>query len=266
MIDTHTHIYTEEFDADRQDVIARARAAGVRQMLLPNIDADSIAPMLALCDANPHVCFPMIGLHPTDIPDNPQPVLRNMAAWLDTHSQRFAAIGEVGIDLYWDATQADKQIEVLQQQVEWSLHYKLPLVIHSRSAHREVVDTLRPYRNELVGGIFHCFGGTALEAQELLAEFPNFVLGIGGVVTFKKSTLPDVLSECVPLDRIVLETDAPYLAPTPHRGKRNEPSFLPLVAEKIAAIYNTTVDDVASITSQTAQKIFPILQRQDTPL
>lgn len=254
-IDTHSHIYGEEFDEDRNDVVQRAVEAGAECILLPNIDANSVGPMLALCDDYPHLCRPMMGLHPTELPDDPTPLLDQMEQMLATG--RFIAVGEVGVDLYWDASRRDEQMDVLRRQAEWSIRFGLPLVIHSRSAHAELMEVLSPLKEQLPGGIFHCFGGTAEEARELLT-YPGFVLGIGGVVTFKKSTLPIILKENVPLDRIVLETDAPYLAPTPHRGKRNETSYIPLVIAKLAEIYETTPEHVAAVTTATARRIFSL--------
>lgn len=259
-IDTHSHIYGEEFDEDRDAVVQRAVDAGAEYILLPNIDANSVGPMLALCDDYPTLCRPMMGLHPTELPpstdaeqDGPKPLLDQMEQMLSTG--RFIAVGEVGVDLYWDASRREEQMKVFRRQAEWSIRFNLPLVIHSRSAHAELMEVLTPLKDQLPGGIFHCFGGTADEARELLT-FPGFVLGIGGVVTFKKSTLPDVLTECVPLDRIVLETDAPYLAPTPHRGKRNESAYIPLVIAKLAEIYDVTPEEVAATTTATAKALF----------
>lgn len=260
-IDTHTHIYTEEFDEDRKEVLARARAAGAEALLLPNIDEASLPRMLRMCAEYPGFCFPMIGLHPTELPSNPVDTLRRMKRMLDASPAPYIAIGEVGIDLYWDDSRKEEQIAALRQQAEWAVEYGLPLVIHSRSAHRELVDTLRPYAEKLSGGIFHCFGGTAEEAEELLTPFPRFVLGIGGVVTFRKSTLPEVLSAAVPLNRIVVETDAPYLAPTPHRGQRNEPSYIPLIISRLSEIYNCTPEDISRQTLANTLRIFPKLPR-----
>lgn len=254
-IDTHSHIYGEEFDEDRDAVVQRAVDAGAECILLPNIDANSVGPMLALCDDYPALCRPMMGLHPTELPDDPAPLLRQMEALLATG--RFIAVGEVGIDLYWDASRREEQMDVFRQQIEWSIRYRLPLVIHSRAAHQELMEVMTPFKADLPGGIFHCFGGTAEEACELL-DFPRFVLGIGGVVTFKKSTLPDILRQHVPLDRIVLETDAPYLAPTPHRGKRNETAYIPLIIDKLAAIYETSPAQIAEVTTATAKSLFKI--------
>lgn len=255
-IDTHTHLYCEEFDADRAEVVARAKAAGAEWLLLPNIDEASIGPMLQMCADYPALCRPMMGLHPTELPADPSPLLDRMETMLTAPGNPFIAVGEVGIDLYWDASRREEQIAVFERQIEWAVRLGLPLVVHSRSAHRDLVETLRPYADALTGGIFHCFGGTADEAHELLQTFPRFVLGIGGVVTFKKSTLPAVLSAAVPFNRIVVETDAPYLAPTPHRGQRNESVYVPLVLQKLAEVYATTPEAVGLQTAQTARRIF----------
>mgnify|MGYP000215876907 CR=1 FL=1 len=252
-IDTHTHIYLEEFDADRAEVVGRARQAGAVKLLLPNIDAASVRPMLKLCADYPDVCFPMLGLHPTELPPEPRPVLDEMERALAA-DRRYVAVGEVGLDFYWDDSRREEQIEVFRRQVEWAVGFGLPLMIHSRSAHRELVETLAPYAGRLSGGVFHCFGGTADEARELLA-FPGFALGIGGVVTFRKSELPSSLA-CVPLDRLVLETDAPYLAPVPCRGRRNEPAFIPYIIKRLAEVYAVTPEEVAARTTATAESLF----------
>lgn len=183
-IDTHTHIYTTEFDEDREEVIGRAVSAGAQCLLLPNIDEASIDQMMSLYQQHPDLCRPMMGLHPTELPENPAPLLERMECMLQEENHPYVAIGEVGIDLYWDHSRCKEQIEVLKRQAEWAVRYQLPLVIHSRSAHRELVDTLLPF-SQNTGGIFHCFGGTADEARELLDAFPNFMLGIGGVLTLK---------------------------------------------------------------------------------
>ena len=258
-IDTHTHIYTEEFDADRTDVIERARRAGAATLLLPNIDEASIEPMMALCNAHPDFCHPMMGLHPTELPVDPSPVLDRMEAMLSEGTRAFVAVGEVGLDFYWDESRRDEQIAVFERQIAWAERYGLPLVIHSRSAHRDLVDTLLPHREQLIrGGVFHCFGGTADEAGELLETFPGFYLGIGGVVTFKRSSLPEVLAAEVPLERLLTETDAPYLAPVPYRGKRNEPAYIPMVLARLADIYHITMEAAAEITTQNARRLFSI--------
>ena len=257
-IDTHTHVYTEEFDADRAAVIARAREAGALHLLLPNIDAASVRPMLSLCEAEPSLCRPMMGLHPTELPADPGPVLDEMEAMLRRPGHPFVAVGEVGVDLYWDDSRRAEQLDVFRRQALWAAELSLPLVVHTRSAHREVVEVLRPLAARLTG-VFHCFGGTAEEADELLSLFPGFVLGIGGVLTFKKSTLPATLRAAVPLDRIVVETDAPYLAPTPHRGQRNEPSYVPLILQKLAETYDVPLPQLEQRLLQTTRRIFPRL-------
>lgn len=255
-VDTHTHLYCEEFDTDREEMLARARLAGAEALLLPNIDEASLPPMLDMCEQNPGFCFPMLGLHPTELPDDPKPVLSRFQSLLEDRKHPYVAVGEVGIDLYWDKSRLEEQIEVFRIQTEWAVHYRLPLVVHTRSAHPEVVEVLRPYANRLCGGVFHCFGGSAEEAEELLSVFPNFYLGIGGVITFRKSSLPAVLKSRVPLCRLLLETDAPYLSPTPYRGKRNEPSYLPLVIAKLAEIYETSAEEVSQVTTENALRLF----------
>ncbi len=255
-IDPHTHLYTEEFNDARAEAVERALAAGATGLLLPNIDEASVPRMLDMCARWPELCHPMMGLHPTELPDDPWPTLRRMRQWLETPAHPYIAIGEVGIDLYWDASRREEQIEVLRHQTGWAVELALPLVVHARAAHREIVSTLQPFADRLVGGVFHCFGGNEEEASELLTRFPRFVLGIGGVVTFKKSTLPEVLRTAVPIDRIVVETDAPYLAPAPHRGRRNESAYIPDIIRKIAEIYGTSAENVALQTTQTARRIF----------
>lgn len=260
-IDTHTHIYSEEFDADRDEVVHRAMANGATHLLLANTDESSIAPIRQMCLKYPGFCLPMIGLHPTELPDNPHQALDRMEQLLDASDFTYTAIGEIGMDLYWDTQRLEEQQSVFQRQLEWAAHYDLPISIHMRSAHHEVVEAMRPYRNRLHGGVFHCFGGTAEEAQELLALFPEFAFGIGGVLTFKKSSLPATLKTTLPIEQIVIETDAPYLTPTPYRGKRNEPSYLPFVVAKLADIYNITPEEAGEITCKNAKRIFRIQEK-----
>ncbi len=259
-IDTHTHIYTEEFNGDRAETVRRAVEAGADMLLLPNIDEASIGPMLELCEAYPTLCRPMMGLHPTELPADPYPLLERMEAMLTANGSPFIAVGEVGIDLYWDDSRREEQIETFRLQAEWAARLGLPLMVHSRHAHRELVDTLLPLRNDLQG-VFHCFGGTDDEARELLSTFPGFVLGIGGVLTFKKSKLPTVLHAAVPADRIVVETDAPYLAPTPHRGTRNEPAYAALVVEKLTEVYGLTSEEMQRQLLENTLRTFPKLRK-----
>lgn len=254
LIDTHAHLYGEEFAEDTDAVIERARQVGVDKIFLPNINAGTVEPMLRLCRRYPGYLYPMLGLHPTDLEPDYRQVLDNMERRLqDVHP--YIAVGEVGLDYYWSRTYYTEQQEAFQRQVDWAVRYGLPLMIHSRSAHAELVDIMRT-RCAAHGlrGVFHCFAGTPEEAEELLA-FDGFMLGIGGVLTYKKSPLPETLS-VVPLTRVVLETDAPYLAPVPCRGKRNESAWVRHTAEALAVIYKVTPDEVASVTSANAVRVF----------
>ena len=254
MIDTHSHIYGPEYDEDRESVVQRAQQAGVERILLPNINEASIEPMLSLCHSFPGYCYPMMGLHPEDVGDDYSQVLDRMEELLKVTSHPYVAVGEVGLDFYWDASRGSQQVDAFCRQIEWAVRYKLPLMIHSRSAHTELVQAIRPYASEGLMGVFHCFGGTLEEAQELLS-FDGFVLGIGGISTFKKSPLPEVLKS-IPLQRIVLETDSPYLAPVPYRGKRNEPAYVVEVMHKMADIYNVLPQEVEKVTNANVKRVF----------
>lgn len=262
-IDTHSHLYGEEFDIDREEVMARARAAGVEKIFLPNINAASVGPMLDLCRRHPGVCHPMIGLHPEDVTDDWPQVLDGFEQMLQPSDHPFIAIGEVGLDYYWDRSRYEEQQEVFARQVGWALKYGLPLMIHTRNAHHEMMTIMRSYAAEShvtdLRGVFHCFGGTADEAAELLS-LNNFMLGIGGIVTFKKSPLPETLRREVPLERIVIETDSPYLAPVPHRGQRNESAYVIAVAARLAEIYQVGIEEVCEITTSNALRTFPRAQ------
>ncbi|MCF0197492.1 MAG: TatD family hydrolase [Bacteroidaceae bacterium] len=260
MIDTHSHIYDPPFATDIDEVVSRAREAGVRQVLLPNINAESIAPMMALCARHPAYLRPMMGLHPEDVKADYPQVLDRMEALLADPLHPYIAVGEVGLDYYWDKTFAAEQRQAFERQIGWAERHGLPLMIHTRAAHADMVEVMS--RHAATTGVFHCFGGTADEARQLL-QFPGFMLGIGGVLTYKKSPLPQALAEAVPLTRIVLETDAPYLAPAPHRGKRNEPSFLPHVVERLAEVYGTTAREVERQTTANARRVFPMLNDID---
>ena len=254
IIDTHSHIYLEEFDSDRADVILRAKQRGVDKIILPAIDLLTLDRLVKTCDENAGYCYPLIGLHPEEVHHDFQDVLKKMEEILKSKKYPFVGVGEIGLDFYWDDTYRNEQISAFCTQVEWAVSNNLPIIIHARAAHREIVDTLYNYRNKNLRGIFHCFGGTKEECEELLS-FENFYLGIGGVLTFKKSTLPDVIKQ-VPLSRLVVETDAPYLAPVPNRGKRNESSFVYDTVVKLAEIKGVSVEEVADATSQNAEKLF----------
>lgn len=260
IIDTHSHIYVDDFHEDIDDVVARAKAAGVERVFLPNINAGTIEPMLALCRRYEGFCFPMLGLHPEDLGDNWRDELKSMEKLLQS-ANPYIAVGEVGLDYYWDKTLYEEQQEAFAIQANWAIHFGLPLMIHTRSAHREMVDVLSQLvksksSNSQISGVFHCFGGSADEAEELL-RFDGFMLGIGGVLTYKNSKLPDVLRSVVPLSRIVVETDSPYLAPVPHRGKRNESSFITEVVKRLSEIYETSESFVAEQTTINTLKTFP---------
>lgn len=254
IIDTHSHLFVEEFDADRSEVMQRAREAGVCRILMPNIDLASVDSMLQVCEEYKDYCYPMLGLHPTEVGADYPIVLGKLKALLDEHPRTFVAIGEVGLDLYWDKTYKDAQMAALEEQIAWALEYDLPLVIHSREAFDEIYTLFCRYKDTPLRGVFHSFTGTADEAQALL-EFPGFLLGINGVSTFKKSTIPDALAH-VPLTRVVVETDSPYLAPTPYRGKRNESAYIVRVVEKLAEVYALTAESVAEQTFANAATLF----------
>ncbi|SHL79681.1 TatD DNase family protein [Chitinophaga jiangningensis] len=253
-IDTHAHLYAEEFAADRQEMIGRALTHGVNKLFLPNIDEDSIAGMLELEKAYPEHCFPMIGIHPCYVKEDVVPQLELIKAWLQ--QRPFKAIGEIGLDFYWDKTYLTQQYQVFQEQLLLAREHKLPVAIHSRESTRECIDEVKALQNGDLTGVFHCFSGTLEEAKEIIDL--GFYLGIGGVVTFKKAGL-DKIVEQLDLQHIVLETDAPYLAPVPYRGKRNESSYIPLVGEKVADVKNLKIEDVAAITSSNALKLFKML-------
>jgi TatD DNase family protein len=260
LIDTHSHLFVEEFDIDRNEVMNRAREIGITHIVMPNIDMESIASMLKVCAQYPGFCYPTIGLHPTEVKENYLQVLAQMKSLLDTsvlHESTptpFVAIGEVGLDFYWDTTYKKEQQKALDEQISWALEYDLPIIIHSRDAFPDLYSLFSHYKGTSLRGVFHSFTGTADEAHALL-EFPGFVLGINGVSTFKKSSLPETLRE-IPLTRIVVETDSPYLAPTPFRGKRNESAYIERVVEKLSEIYNLSTDVVGSQVYDNSMALF----------
>ena len=251
-IDTHCHLDGEEFAEDRQQVVERAREAGAEAVFIPAIDLKSCHSVLDTCSQYPSFCYPMLGLHPEEVRADWREVLSQIRSLIDAPP---LAIGEVGLDFYWSREFEQEQLLAFEEQVRWSIDTRLPLMIHCRKAQNELVNILKRYKDDLPGGVFHCFTGNEIEARELL-QFDNFVLGIGGVLTFKKSHLPEVLPSVVPIDRIVLETDAPYMAPVPHRGKRNEPAFVRQVLQKLAEAYNLPEEEVARTTTDTAKRVF----------
>ena len=254
LIDTHTHLFAEEFDEDRELTVTRAIEAGVTRMFMPNIDDTSIDALHALCDKH-EGCYPLIGFHPTSVDADWKERLAVVEKEYRS-DYRYYGIGEVGLDFYWDDTFRKEQMEVFDIQINWALESDLPLIIHSRNAQQELLEAMEPYRDTPLRGIFHSFGGNEEEAGQLL-EYKNFMLGINGILTFKKSTLPQVLKQ-VPLDRLVLETDSPYLAPVPHRGKRNETAFMVDTAHRLADVYEMDFASLARKTTENALKVFKI--------
>jgi len=251
-IDTHTHIYLHEFDADRESAVERAIASGVEIMLLPNIDHTSWQPMLDLCQRFPLNCFAMAGLHPTSVlPEMVDSEMEEVTRQLETG--RYIAVGEIGIDLYWDKLHQDLQEEIFLYQVQLAKKHQLPVAIHVRKSFDEVWRILKPETGPGLKGVFHCFPGDEKQAWQVIEA--GFMLGIGGVVTFKNSGLQKVVAAVGP-EHIILETDAPYLAPAPYRGKRNEPAYIPAIAEKVAGLCSLSVKDVAEITTGNAKRLF----------
>lgn len=252
-IDTHTHLYLDEFDPDRAAVISTAIQSGVPKFLLPNIDSSSIESMLSLADEFPGNCFPMIGLHPTSVKENYLNELAIVEKWLN--ERKFYGIGECGIDYYWDKTFTQEQDIVFRHHIDLAIAYDLPLIVHIRESFNEVIRILKDVDKKNLYGIFHCFSGSTEQAQQAIKY--NFSLGIGGVITFKNNKMQDTLKH-VDLKHLVFETDAPFLAPVPYRGKRNEPSYIPLIAAKVAEIKGIDVEIVAEVTTANANKIFKI--------
>lgn len=249
--DTHIHLYAEEFNEDRNFLIDAAINKGVNKFFLPNIDSSSFDGLYKVCDAFPGNCFPMMGLHPCSVKENYNDELAKVKTELS--KRKFYAIGEIGIDLYWDKTFFKEQEESFKTQIRWAAELKLPIVIHSRNSTDEIISILKAHSNLNNSGIFHCFSGSMEQANEIIEM--GFYLGIGGVITFKNSGLDKVI-EKTNLENIVLETDAPYLAPAPFRGKRNEPSYILNVVKKITEIKNISEKEIAKITSLNAGKIF----------
>lgn len=266
VIDTHTHLDGEEFDEDRAQVFANAQQAGVGAVFLPAIDLKTTNTVLQLCHQYPGYAFPMAGLHPEEVKEDWQIQLAEIKNVLDASmsqsgsdhkpSSEFIAIGEVGLDYYWSRDFEKEQLLAFEEQVKWSVETRLPLMIHCRKGQNEMVHLLRHYEKELPGGVFHCFTGNQKEAVELLS-FDKFVLGVGGVSTFKSSHLREDLPAVVPLSRLVLETDSPYMAPVPYRGKRNESAFVIEVLKTLAKSYNISEEELAEVTNSNVKRVFP---------
>ena len=254
VIDTHTHLDAEEFNEDRAEAFARAREAGVGKVFLPAIDVKTTHAVLALSREYPGYAYPMIGLHPEEVKEDWK---EQLAELRKMQISDFIAIGEIGLDYYWSREFEHEQLEAFEEQVKWAIETRLPLMIHCRKAQNEMVHLLRQYQNDLPGGVFHCFTGNQKEAEELLS-FDNFVLGIGGVSTFKSSHLREDLPAVVPMNRIVLETDSPYMAPVPFRGKRNESAFVVEVLKTLAKAYGVSEEEFAKQTNETVERVFHI--------
>ena len=269
IVDTHTHLDGEEFDEDRAEVILRAKEAGVGMVFLPAIDVKTSEAVLKLSHEYPGYAYPMIGLHPEEVKAEWKEQLKKIDAILNAHltavdglngikyKSDYIAIGEIGLDFYWSREFEKEQLEAFEKQVEWSCETGLPLMIHCRKAQNEMLHILRKWKDKLPGGVFHCFTGNQQEAKELL-EYDNFVLGIGGVSTFKSSHLREDLPAAVPLERIVLETDSPYMAPVPYRGKRNESAFVVQVMKTLATAYGVSEEEVAKVTNENVERVFGV--------
>jgi len=251
LIDTHCHLYSEEFEKDIETVIGNAVETGVEKFYLPSIDSASMKSMFNLEEKYPGQCIAMMGLHPCYVKENYQDELALVQHWLT--KRKFAAVGEIGLDFYWDKTFATEQYEAFRTQMEWAIENNLPIAIHTRNAMQETINIVREYVPKGIRGIFHCFSGSYESAREIINA--GFYLGIGGVLTYKNAGLAEVLSK-IDLQHLVLETDAPYLTPVPFRGKRNESSYLKYVVAKLAAVKNCSEEEVAAITTENAEKIF----------
>lgn len=251
LIDSHSHIYLPEFETDRLQMLERAEKEGIRKILMPAIDSSTHAAMLKLEEENPSACLSMMGLHPCSVKENPAAELKTAGDFLA--KRPFIAVGETGLDFYWDKTFVQQQYRAFHEQVEWALHYDIPVVIHSRNSVDECIEVVREHQQGKLKGVFHCFSGNTEQAERITDL--GFYLGIGGVVTFKNSGL-DAVMETISLDHIVLETDAPYLAPVPFRGKRNEPAYLAYVVDKLAGLKNVPAEEIAAVTTANAGKLF----------
>lgn len=257
LIDTHDHIYMEEFDPEQDELISVAQSSGIDALLLPNVDLTTVERLHALCDRYPDYAFPMMGFHPTSVDSHYAEALAATEACLTKRS--YCAIGEIGIDLYWDQTFKKEQIEVFEEQLRWSIDLDLPVAIHTRNAYPEVFNSIHKVGAEKLKGVFHSFTGTNEELDEV-KKLSTFYVGINGVITFKNSKLSEIVSQMT-LDRVVLETDARYLAPVPYRGRRNEPSYIWKTAEKVAITYQLPIEEVASKTRNNAIKLFKLVKK-----
>lgn len=254
IVDTHAHLYLEDFEKDLDDVVARARSIGVEKVLLPNIDETTVSDLKQTVDKYPSFFIPMMGLHPTNVREDWEQQLEII--YDELNRTGYIAIGEIGIDLYWDKSSKERQVAAFERQLAWSIEKKLPVAIHSREAIPEVIESIKKTGEKDLFGVFHSFGGSIGELKEIL-ELGNFYIGINGVVTFKKSGLDETLKNCG-LENIILETDSPYLAPVPYRGKRNEPAYLKEIVKKLSIIYCKTEEEITAVTTENAYRLFNI--------
>lgn len=252
LVDTHTHLFLEEFDEDRDQVVKNSLDAGVTKLILPNIDSTSIKPLDKMVSDYPGTCYGAMGLHPSSVKENFRDELAVIKERL--YAGDYVAVGEIGIDLYWDKTFIEEQIIAFEEQIEWALDLELPIIIHARDSFPEIFESLNKF-DKLPKGVFHCFSGSNADAHKAIEM--GFVLGINGVVTFKKSNLPEVLSD-IDLKHIILETDSPYLAPVPYRGKRNESAYVFNISQKMAELYGVSNQEVASVTTENALQLFQL--------
>lgn len=256
LVDSHCHLYAEQFNDDRDQVLEAAIKSGVKKIILPNIDRDSVDAMHELSNRYPENCFPMMGLHPCSVKKDYQEDLEFHKNLIFNKTENYVGVGEIGIDLYWDKSTLPEQKEAFKEQCQWAIELDLPIAIHVRDSFNEVFECLDEINSDSLKGIFHCFSGNKEQAKKALS-YSNFLLGIGGVVTFKNSKLGETLAKLVPKERLVVETDSPYLTPHPHRGKRNSPEYIPLIAQKLADIYLCSEEEIAQISSKNIEKMFP---------
>ncbi len=251
LVDTHCHLYLKEFEKDIADYILRAKTNQIEKIYLPAINSETTEQLLLLEKKYPEICMAMMGLHPCYVKENHKEELKKVEELFETRN--FVAVGECGLDFYWDSSFSKEQYYALEQQLEWALHYSIPIILHTRNATQQTIDIIKPHIAKGLRGVFHCFGGTLREANEITDM--NFYLGIGGVATYKNAGLDKVLKD-ISIHHIVLETDAPYLSPVPHRGKQNEPSYLKIIAEKLSDIKDCSFEEVSVVTSNNAKKLF----------
>lgn len=252
-IDTHAHLYSEEFQADIATTIQSAIVNGITKIVMPGIDSTAIQAMLSLEKDYPEICIPTMGLHPCYVKDNFKAELAIIAEWLT--KRKFVAIGEIGLDYYWDKTFVEQQKEVFDTQMQWALNFNIPIIIHTRNAMGETIEAVKPFSKKGLRGVFHCFSGSKESAEQIIDM--GFHLGLGGVITYKNAGVAEAIKD-IPMECLVLETDSPYLSPVPYRGKRNEPAFMLEVAKKLAEIKSRPLHEVATITTLTAEKLFGI--------